>query len=284
MSGLRILKIRRSTPPEAPEVPEAPPAPVVPTITFRPPQRVEPVGPVPMEPPYDRQCIMRFPEDVAEIISEILESNGTTELTEIVRIAPEDTPVNGHDYRLYSISVFEDQRHLKKFDMKGVLVDLPTFVESYKTVNNGVTVTKSADISQMMICFKKNEFSLTQPSHEVQKALNLLYPSGLTPPTHRIRYRKFRPPPSKEEVQNLRSAEDLVESVMSGGALEWVVQTEVDEEEAVQRSINEPENVWTPTEEILQKLREAGYIDANGDLIQTDEDEDMIEGLAALGE
>ena len=237
-----------------------------------------------MEPPYDRQCIMRFPEDVAKKIHEILESNGTTELTEVIRITMDDTKVNGQDYRLYSVAVMEDQRHLKHFDMKAVLVDLPTFVESYKTVNNGVTVTKSSDISQMMICFKKSEFSLTDPSNEVQKALNLLYPSGLTPPTSRIRYRKFRPPPTKEDVQNLRSAEDLVESVMSGGALEWVVETEVDEEEAVQRSINEPENVWTPTEEILQKLRDAGCLDANGELIATDEDEDMLEGFAALGQ
>ena len=112
---------------------------------------------------------------------------------------------------------------------------------------------------------------MKHPSPELQKALNLLYPSGLTPPTNRIRYRKFRPPPSKQDVANLRSAEDLIENVMTGGSLDWVVETEVDEEEAVQRSINEPETVWTPTDEILTKLRDAGYIDVNGEVIHTDD-------------
>ena len=174
------------------------------------------------------------------------------------------------------MSVYEHQRHLKQLDMRGVLVDLPTFVESYKTVNSGTTVTKSSDVSQMLICFKLVDFNISKPSPELQKALNLLYPSGLTPPTNRIRQRKFRPPPSKEDVQNMRSAEDLVENVMSGGALEWVVETEVDEEEAIQRSINEPENVWTPTDAVLQQLRQAGFIDANGDIIHPEHDDDEI--------
>ena len=275
MSTVRVLKIRRSTAAEGEQPAAAPPAAVVPAAPVR-------TGPLPLEPPYDRQCIIRFPVDVAGRIRELLNDKGTTELTEIIRITVENELVNGHEFRLYSVSVFEHQRHLKQLDMKGVLVDLPTFVESYKTVNSGVTLTKSSDISQMMICFKASEFSLTNPTEEVQKALNLLYPSGITPPTSRIRYRKFRAPPTKEDVQNLRSAEDLVESVMTGGALEWVVETEVDEDEAVQRSINEPENVWTPTEEILLQLRQAGYIDEFGDIINTGEDDDELHGFPSL--
>lgn len=267
MSGVRILKLRRSTPPEE----ESQPIPV------KPPTPPEPVysGPIPLEPPYDRQCIIRFPEDVAQRIHEILEDKGTTELTEIIRVSIDNEKIKGHEFRLFSIAVFENQKHLKQFDMKAVLVDLPTYVESYKTVNHGMTITKSSDLSQMMVCFKLADFNMKNPSPELQKALNLLYPSGLTPPTSRIRYRKFRPPPSKEDVAKLRSAEDLVDNVMCGGSLDWVVETEVDEEEAVQRSINEPDTIWTPTEEILQKLREAGYLDASGELIQTDDD--MIE-------
>jgi hypothetical protein len=268
MSTVRVLKIRRSTAAE----PESPPPPAAAVKT----------GPLPLEPPYDRQSIMRFPSDIAAKVREILNDKGTTDLTEVIRITVESDQINGHEFRLYSVQVFEHQRHLKPLDMKGVLVDLPTFVESYKTVNSGVTLTKSADISQMMICFKLSEFSLSAPSDEVRKALNLLYASGITPPTSRIRYRKFRPPPTKEDVQNLRSAEDLVESVMTGGALEWVVETEVDEEEAVQRSINEPENVWTPTEEILAQLRQAGYLDEFGDVVHTDEEDEEMHGFPAL--
>lgn len=280
MSGVRILKIRRSTAieepvQEAPPVAPSPPTTVTKQATGSKQDRTS--GAAPLEPPYDRQCVVRFPEDVALKIRGLLKDAKTTDTTEIIRISIDDEKIRGVDYRLFSVSVYEQhQRHLKQLDMRGVLVDLPTFVESYKTVNSGTTVTKSSDVSQMLICFKLVDFNLLKPSPELQKALNLLYPSGLTPPTNRIRERKFRPPPSKEDVQNMRSAEDLVENVMSGGALEWVVETEVDEEEAIQRSINEPENVWTPTDAVLQQLRHAGFIDANGDIIHPEHDDDEI--------
>ena len=262
------MKIRRSG---AAEDTSAPPVQAI-------VRQERPLQAAPLEPPYDRQCIMRFPEDVSDKISDILKNSGTTDTTEVIRISLlEDERVKGVEFRLFRINVFEDQNHLTQFDMRGVLVDLPTFVESYKTVNNGTTVTKSSDVSQMMVCFKLCDFDMQNPSVELQKALDLLYPSGITPPTSGIRHRKFRPAPSKEEVQNMRSAEDLVENVMSGGALEWVVETEVDEEEAVSRSINEPDNVWTPTEEILNQLRRAGFIDANGDIITGAEDQEMEE-------
>ena len=274
MSGVRILKIRRSAAAEEAENHPDPTA-VPPVSEQAQPDRSGQLAP--LEPPYDRQCIMRFPDDVAEKVHQILKSKGTTDTTEVVRISVDNELLDGVDFRLFTVRVFEHQHHLKQFDMRGVLVDLPTFVESYKTVNNGTTITKSSDVSQMMICFKRAEFNLKNPSSALQKALNLVYPSGLTPPTNDIRNRKFRPQPSQEEIQNIRSAEDLVENVMSGGALEWVVETEVDEDEAVQRSINEPENVWTPTEDILNQLRKAGYIDENGELVHTasdDEDDD----------
>lgn len=286
MSSVRTLKIRRSVPTEAESQPAGSSTDAVVSRSIRseksgaqtaPGIAAAASQPIPLEPPYDRQSIIRFPADVADRIRKILGDSGTTELTEVIRIQVENRPIAGHQFRLYSMSVYEHQRHLKNLDMKGILVDLPTFVESYKTVNNGVTITKSADVSQMLVCFKVSEFDLDSPSPELQKALTLLYPSGITPPTSRIRYRKFRLPPTPEDIQNLRSAEDLIDSVMSGGALEWVIENEVDEDEAVQRAINEPETVWTPTEEVLRQLRQAGYIDENGDIIAGDDDQDMRE-------
>ena len=241
--------------------------------------------PVPLELPYDRQCIVRFPADIAEKVRKVLADAGTTDSTEVIRITIDNELVSGHQFRAFSIAVFEHQRQLKEFNMKGILVDLPTFVESYKTVNSGASITKSSDISQMLICFKLADF-VPPYNTEIQTALNLVYPSGLTPPTNLIRQRKFRPPPSKEDVQNLRTAEDTIDSVMSGGALEWVVETEVPESEEIARALNEPDNVWTPTEDILAQLRNAGYVDVNGDII---EDEPMEparrggKGFAQLG-
>ena len=278
--SIRTLKIRRSTAVDESQPSQSAPTPAASDAAMSVSTRVAPrptpsAQMVPLEPPYDRQCIIRFPPDIAAKVKRILTDAGTTELTEVIRVTMEKEQVNGVDYRVYSISVFEHQRQLKQFDMKGILVDLPTFVESYKTVNNGVTLTKSADISQMLICFKREECIGPPFTPELQKAMSLLYPSGLTPPTSRIRYRKFRSPPTPQDVQHLRSAEDLVENVMSGGALEWVIETEVDEDEAIRRAITEPENVWTPTEEILQQLRQAGYIDENGDLIGSNEEEEL---------
>ena len=241
-----------------------------------------PAPPPPMEVPFDRQCIIRFPSEIAERVRKVLSASSTNDSTEILKISIDNELVSGHAFRAYSVAVVDphEQRTIPELAMKGILVDLPTFVESYKTINQGATITKSSDISQMLICFRASDF--TPPYNpEIQKALNLMYPSGLTPPTANIRYRKFRLPPSKEDVQNTRSAEDVIENVMSGGTLEWVVENLVDEDEAVSRAINEPENVWTPTEDVLAQLRQAGFINANGDIIG--HDTSMVEAPVRSG-
>jgi hypothetical protein len=224
----------------------------------------------PMELPFDRQCIIRFPPGVAPVIRQLLSKSN--ELTEIIRVTVEHELVDGYQFRVYCVSVFDKQLELTQYQMKGVLVDLPTFVESYKTMNSGASLTKSGDVSQMLMCFPKSEFDPPY-SAEVQKVIsNLMYPSGLTPPTSGIRHRKFRAPPSQQDVQNLSAAEDVIENALSGGALEWVIETQVPEEEAVARAINEPDNIWNPTEEMLFQLRKAGYIDENGDIVEAREE------------
>lgn len=255
MSSVRTLKIRRSGIDE--NIPDL--------VSVRSGTDKKISTPPPLEFPYDRQCIIRFPPEIAEKVNTILSDHTTTELSEIIQISIDNELVAGHSFRAFSVSIVQDQRILKDFDTKGILVDLPTFIESYKTVNEGISITKSSDVSQMMICFRKAEF-VPPYNDEIQAALTLLYPSGLTPPTHLIRQRKFRPPPTKEDVQNLRSAEDTIDAAMSGGALEWVVETQVPETEALERALNEPDNVWTPTEEILAQLRQAGYVNEYGEL------------------
>jgi TATA-binding protein-associated factor Taf7 len=252
----RVLKIRRTDKDDQstgfkPELIFAQPPPPQQALVDK-NKKVSPESPIPMEGPYDRQCVIRFPSDISERVGRILDSTGTTELTQILKIK-----INDENYRNYSIILFDG---IEEIELIGVLQDLPTFVESYKTINNGVNVTKSSDISQILICFKKDEFDENFES-------NQFHPSGITPPTARIRNRKFRSSPTPEDVGKIRSAEDLVESVMTGGALEWVMEEEVDEEEAVQRQINEPETVWTPTEEVMEQLRKAGFIDGQGNIL-----------------
>jgi len=275
MSSVRTLKIRRSGVDHEEMVTDLVLGRTVAPSSVRSAEKAgagaSPAPPPPMEVPFDRQCIIRFPPEIAERVRKVVGSSSTNDATEILKISIDNELVSGHAFRAYSIAVVDpyQERPLPELAMKGILVDLPTFVESYKTINQGATITKSSDISQMLICFKATDF-IPPYNAEIQKALNLMYPSGLTPPTANIRYRKFRLPPSKEDVQNTRSAEDVIENVMSGGTLEWVVENLVDEDEAVSRAINEPENVWTPTEDVLIQLRQAGFINANGDIIGQD--------------
>lgn len=275
MSSVRTLKIRRSAPATEAPINDL----ILGSVRSGSVKTAPDSTVVPLEVPFDRQCIIRFPEEVAPVIRNILRDPATTDVTEVIRVSLESDLVDGHAFRVFSVSVV-DQPELA---MRGILVDLPTYVESYKTANAGATITKSSDVSQMLVCFLKKDFEPVM-SPEVQKTVhNLMHPSGLTPPTGGIRNRKFRAPPSKEDVQNLRSAEDVIDNTLSGGALEWVVETQVPEEEAVNRAINEPENVWMPTEEIMAQLRRAGCIDAHGDLIEDEEMEDLDTPLTGGG-
>lgn len=180
----------------------------------------EPDYPVELE----SQFVMRLPEEPAKALREVLRSGENIK-------------------NRLTIQMDNDMRHGEvRFDhwlLHSKIVDLPTIVESLKTIDRK-SVYKSADICQMMIC--KDELDPTSTEEEsptknkkkdpfkVDK--KFLWPHGVTPPTKNVRKRRFRKtlkkksaeaPEIEKEVKRLLRADNEAISVT------WEVIQEEDE-------------------------------------------------------
>lgn len=121
-----------------------------------------------------------------------------------------------------SIKFDNDVRHgtvqFDKCTMSARLFDLPTIIESYKTLDRK-NFYKTADISQLLICKEDNESGDSIPNdgendEERRKAnydrlfasvggvgkREFLYPHGITPPLKNVRKRRFRKTLKKKYV------------------------------------------------------------------------------------
>lgn len=169
------------------------------------------------EPDYptelESQFILRLPEEPAKTLREILRmgENLKNRLT---------------------IQMDNDMRHgevrLDHWLMHSKIVDLPTIIESLKTIDNK-SFYKTADICQMMIC-------KTEPDQATEEELpaknkkrdpykvdkKFLWPHGVTPPTKNVRKRRFRKtlkkkcveaPEIEKEVKRLLRADNEAVSV-----------------------------------------------------------------------
>lgn len=141
----------------------------------------------------ETQFILRMPEEPAKSLREVLRlgENFKNRLT---------------------IQMENDMRHGEvRFDdwlLHAKVVDLPTVVESLKTVDRK-SVYKSADICQMMIC--KDEIDPVSTEEESPMKTKkkdpfkvdkkFLFPHGLTPPTKNVRKRRFRKTLKKKSVE-----------------------------------------------------------------------------------
>lgn len=87
------------------------------------------------------------------------------------------------------------------------IVDLPTVMESYKTIDNK-SFYKSADICQLLICKEEpeDETEKESPNKNKKKDPNkvdkkYLWPHGITPPCKNVRKRRFRKTLKKKNVE-----------------------------------------------------------------------------------
>lgn len=87
------------------------------------------------------------------------------------------------------------------------IVDLPTVVESYKTIDNK-SFYKSADICQILICKEEpeDETEKESPNKNKKKDPNkvdkkYLWPHGITPPCKNVRKRRFRKTLKKKNIE-----------------------------------------------------------------------------------
>ncbi|KAG6446531.1 transcription initiation factor TFIID subunit 7 [Manduca sexta] len=149
------------------------------------------------EPEYptelESQFVLRLPEEPAKTLRELLKSGDSLK-------------------NRLTIQMDSDMRHgqvrLDHWLMHSKVVDLPTIVESLKTIDNK-SFYKAADICQMMICKDEPD----QPSTEEESPAKnkkkdpykvdkkFLWPHGITPPTKNIRKRRFRKTLKKKYVE-----------------------------------------------------------------------------------
>jgi len=215
--------------------------------------------------PFDRQCIIRFPEDVARRLIDCLRKEKVVESTsrdtsvgtggqEVPRPAderlldlwlrPESQPQQGEPAgRRWHVRAFGEE-------LRGTLVDLPCHLESHvllqKSPHSDHTLCKSADISRMLVVHRG-----TEPD-EAEKLLDrntFQWASGLTPATRRIRKRKFRsiPRPDAEYgALRISKAMEAIEARMKNEPYVYEELDEVDEAEYQETLRTQPENVWQP--------------------------------------
>ncbi|XP_015926719.1 transcription initiation factor TFIID subunit 7 [Parasteatoda tepidariorum] len=105
------------------------------------------------------------------------------------------------------IDLEPDMRHAKvnfdKWTLKGKVMDLPSIIESYKTLDCK-TFYKTADICQILICKEEEEAPQIEeeenPKKKDTKDKRFMLPHGITPPLKNVRKRRFRKTLKKKYV------------------------------------------------------------------------------------
>ncbi|XP_053987882.1 transcription initiation factor TFIID subunit 7 [Hylaeus volcanicus] len=147
------------------------------------------------EPPVEleSQFILRLPPEPSRVLREILRSG---------------LPLKDR----LSIKLENDMRYGEvRFDhwlLHAKVVDLPTVVESLKTIDNK-SFYKTADLCQLLICKEEDDHTTTDeesPVRQKKKDPNkvdkkFLWPHGITPPTKNVRRRRFRKTLKKKYVE-----------------------------------------------------------------------------------
>ncbi|XP_068618128.1 transcription initiation factor TFIID subunit 7-like [Battus philenor] len=162
----------------------------------------------------ESQLVLRLPEEPAKMLREVLKSGQSLK-------------------NRLTIKIENDMRHgevqLDHWLMHAKIVDLPTIVESLKTIDNK-SFYKTADICQMMICkdepdtptVEEESSSKNKKKDPYKVDKKFLWPHGITPPTKNVRKRRFRKtlkkkcveaPEIEKEVKRLLRADNEAISV-----------------------------------------------------------------------
>lgn len=147
----------------------------------------------------ESQFILRLPQSQADALREAIRSG---------------EPLS----KRLSIKFENDIRHgyvrFDKWSMPARLYDLPTIIESYKTLDRK-NFYKTADISQILICKEPDHLNIQEDDDEETKKTKydklfssiggvgkreFLYPHGITPPLKNVRKRRFRKTLKKKYV------------------------------------------------------------------------------------
>ncbi|XP_004929824.1 transcription initiation factor TFIID subunit 7 [Bombyx mori] len=141
----------------------------------------------------ESQFILKLPEHPAKILRELLKSGENLKNRLTIQI--------DNDMRRGEVRLDHWLMHAK-------IIDLPTIVESLKTID-GKSFYKTADICQMMICkdgpdqpIAEEEIPTKNKKKDPYKVdKKYLWPHGVTPPTKNVRKRRFRKTLKKKFVE-----------------------------------------------------------------------------------
>ncbi|XP_018398249.1 PREDICTED: transcription initiation factor TFIID subunit 7 isoform X2 [Cyphomyrmex costatus] len=141
----------------------------------------------------ESQFVMRLPPEPARVLREALRNS--LPLKDRLTIKLEN------DMRYGEVRLDHWLLHAK-------VVDLPTIVESLKTIDNK-SFYKTADICQVVICKEEEDHTATDeesPVKQKKKDPNkvdkkFLWPHGITPSTKNVRRRRFRKTLKKKYVE-----------------------------------------------------------------------------------
>jgi len=148
----------------------------------------QPHNPVPIE--LENQFLLRLPAEPASALRKTIQK-GSADLKDrlYIQLQP-DNPSNP--------CLRRGNVRFDGWSMNAKLVDLPTVIESHKTIDRK-TMYKTADICQLLICKEGDDPSddEVQSDEEKKKDLNkvdkkFVYTHGICPPLKNCRRRRFR--------------------------------------------------------------------------------------------
>lgn len=141
----------------------------------------------------ETQFILRMPEEPANVLHELIQS-GSNSLKDRLSITLEQ------DLRYGEVRLDHWLLHAK-------VVDLPTIMESLKTIDNK-SFYKTSDICQLMLCKEEPDPPEEEESPNKAKKKDpnkvdkkYLWPHGITPPCKNVRKRRFRKTLKKKFVE-----------------------------------------------------------------------------------
>ncbi|PJF17759.1 hypothetical protein PSACC_02422 [Paramicrosporidium saccamoebae] len=143
---------------------------------------------------YEEQFILRFPPSVAaELREELRESS-----------QPDDLSITFTDTRRAQVS-FHGRMYV------GVLVDLPTILETHRTFDRS-QYYKTADICQMLLVMPDGPETQAKIQH--YEANGWQHPDGLTPPLKDVRTRRFSRTASYGKQKDVEAIEKRVQALL----------------------------------------------------------------------
>ncbi|XP_019869725.1 transcription initiation factor TFIID subunit 7 [Aethina tumida] len=209
----------------------------------------------------ESQFILRLPAEAAKILREAIRNNSTLK------------------DRL-TIKIENDMRHgevrVDQYVMSAKVVDLPTIVESLKTIDNK-GFYKTADICQMLICRDEDDQTTDEDSPQKTKKKDpnkvekkYLLPHGMTPPMKNVRKRRFRKTLKKKNVEAPeieKEVKRLLRSDNDAVSVKWEVINEDDDNKVNKGTVIKKE----PVEPVNQNVAEHDIF--GGAVSDSDEEE-----------